>query len=123
MKLASVIRYCLLGMLIYLLGAGYSLADTEQFKEVEPEDTNGILVTFRDDVTTRQAKQIIDKADGTVEETLNPAGEETLVVSLETQKAQAVAIRQLERNPEVESVQPNYVYTMDQAAATRDPGT
>lgn len=121
MKLASVIRYCLLGILIYLLGAGYSLADTEQFKEVEPEDTNGILVTFRDDVTTRQAKQIIDKADGTVEETLNPAGEETLVVSLETQKAQAVAIRQLERNPEVESVQPNYVYTMDQAAATRDP--
>ena len=63
MKLASVIRYCLLGILIYLLGAGYSLADTEQFKEVEPEDTNGILVTFRDDVTTRQAKQIIDKAD------------------------------------------------------------
>ena len=109
MSKRSIVRCCLLGMAIYLLSAGGSMAAARHTEDMTSEDRNEILVTFQENVSGRKAQQVIEKADGTVEEALPSLDSETLVVSLETTKEQAAAMRSLEQSPEVESVQPNYV--------------
>lgn len=121
MSKRNIVRCCLLGMAIYLLSAGGSMAAARHTEDMTSEDRNEILVTFQENVSGRKAQQVIEKADGTVEEALPSLDSETLVVSLETTKEQAAAMRSLEQSPEVESVQPNYVYTLDEEISAEDP--
>ncbi|MBC6681023.1 S8 family serine peptidase [Zhenpiania hominis] len=121
MKIGTVIRCCIFGSLVFLLSAGCCIADADYAEDMGNEDTNEILVTFKEDVTKTQAQRTIEKANGDVEETFLSAGSKTLVVSHETKKAQAAAISSLEQKPEVEAVQPNYHYTLDEADSSNDP--
>lgn len=118
MKTRTAIRCCIFGVLVYLLSVSCCMADA---KDVGSEGTKEILVTFKADVTMKQAEQTIEKVEGSVEETLLSAGSKTLVVSHETKKAQAMAIRNLEKKSDVESVQPNYHYTLDEVIPSKDP--
>lgn len=116
MKGKRLIQYCLFGILIYLLSVSCSMADSGQTEEAKE-----ILVTFENSATNSQIEQAVDKANGNVEETCYSAGKETLVISLELEEDQNKTIRELERESGVASVQPNYIYTVDEESVSQDP--
>lgn len=73
-----------------------------------------VIVTFQDDTSQKEIKSVAAKMKAeTLEALPNISDKPTYVVDLPKQQSVKEAVDEYEKNPKVESVQPNYLYTLD----------
>lgn len=112
--LSTFTAICLAGGLIFVQpGTKPVQADESGSTEVSVTDPNEyktkeVIVKFKDGVSETKKENIIEETPGEAEKVT----ETVAVVKADTKKETAAAVKELDKNDDVEYVQPNYVYRL-----------
>lgn len=119
--LAISLAFCLIAGTC-LSGQGSSFVyGAEQDSQAEVEYTEDeILVVFEDDVTKKEAKEVVEQQDGEDMDVLDTPQEEiTSLVQIPKDQSVEEAVAQYEADPNVAYAQPNYKYKLTDSADRR----
>lgn len=112
--LSTFTAICLAGGLIFVQpGTKPVQADESGSTEVSVTDPNEyktkeVIVKFKDGVSETKKENIIEETPGEAEQVTGTVA----VVKADTKKETAAAVKELDKNDDVEYVQPNYVYRL-----------
>lgn len=112
--ISTLTAICLAGGLIFIQpGTKPVRADNSESTAASVTDPNEyktkeVIVKFKDGVSETKKENIIEETPGEAEQVTGTVA----VVKADTKKETAAAVKELNKNDDVEYIQPNYVYRL-----------